>query len=300
MSSAQQTSGFAPDAVRYGVSLENISTGAYYALAGSAGPGGGITSINTATSPAITLSSLTGTVTFSTIGNNVVSIDATASTVGVTSLNTLNGSVNLASALGTVQITTPNTSTINVEAIPASPQLTSLPAATSAPPVQILAGTYASTITGEASGAKFMGITPENPNLPILQPSTFYRISGTAAFQILNTDGTYGNASGFQFGVNTAGVIPSTLSSIFTYQVLNQAYPPNTITASIRRETIPFNVVVLGTGTQPQGWWKVFGNDGTNIVPLPSTFLIQYTNTSVAQANPTNNNWSIELIGPQV
>ena len=298
MSSAQQTSGFAPDAVRYGVSLENISTGAYYALAGSAGPGGGINSINGATSPAITLSSLTGTVTFSTIGNNVVSIDATASTVGVTSLNTLNGSVNLTSALTTVQITTPSPSTINLEAIPATPQLVSLPAATSIPS-PAAGGVYPSTIVGESSGTIFMGIPTENPNLPILQPSTFYRISGTAAFQVSNNGGAYPNASGFNFGVNTRGVLPSTSSDGFTYQILNQGYPANAIGTTNVTQTIPFNVVVLGTGAQPRAWWKAIGNNGSAVIQLPDTMNFRYTNTSVAQANPTNNNWSVELIGPQ-
>lgn len=121
MSSAQQTSGFAPDAVRYGVSLENISTGSYYALAGSGGapaPSGGIVSLNGANNSAIFLSSATGTVTFSTLNNSTISIDATPSTVGVTSITSTDGTVTVTpGAGGVVDLTIPS----------AEPQFAALP-----------------------------------------------------------------------------------------------------------------------------------------------------------------------------
>jgi hypothetical protein len=109
MSTAQSTSGFAADATRYaGDPLNPSAVGAYYAGSGSGGVGGGISNINGATNAAITFISPLSTIAISSPNISTIVLEATTSTIGVTSITSSDSTVTVTpGAGGVVDLTIP-------------------------------------------------------------------------------------------------------------------------------------------------------------------------------------------------
>jgi hypothetical protein len=109
MSTAQSTSGFAADATRYaGDPLNPSAVGAYYAGSGQGGTSGGITNINGATNSAITFLSPLSTIAISSPNISTIVLEATTSTIGVTSITSSDNTVTVTpGAGGAVDLTIP-------------------------------------------------------------------------------------------------------------------------------------------------------------------------------------------------
>lgn len=103
MSSLQTTSGFAADATRYAGDPQNPSAvGAYYAGSGQGGASGGISNINGATNAAITFISPLSTIAISSPNISTIVLEATASTIGVTSITSSDNTVTVTPGAGGV------------------------------------------------------------------------------------------------------------------------------------------------------------------------------------------------------
>lgn len=110
MSTAQSTSGFAADATRYaGDPLNPSAVGAYYAGSGQGGASGGISNINGATNAAITFISPLSTIVISSPNISTIVLEATTSTIGVTSITSSDNTVTVTpGAGGAVDLTIPS------------------------------------------------------------------------------------------------------------------------------------------------------------------------------------------------
>lgn len=109
MSTAQSTSGFAADATRYaGDPLNPSAVGAYYAGSGQGGASGGISNINGATNAAITFVSPLSTIAISSPNISTIVLEATTSTIGVTSITSSDNTVTVTPGTGgAVDLTIP-------------------------------------------------------------------------------------------------------------------------------------------------------------------------------------------------
>ena len=263
MSSAQQTSGFAPDAVRWGVSLENISTGSYYALAGSGGappPSSGIVSLNGANNSALFLSSLTGTVTFSTLNSSTISIDATPSTVGVTSITSSDGTVTVnPGAGGVVDLTIPS----------AEPQFRALPV-------------YPDFDTGQQGGLLVNPNTADAPNARPLTPIlSFSTVAGTNYSYGYNF---FFNGRGTTSGVSIAASNSAIISPLWTNTTLPGGAGSNA--GTVLGQTVAINSIAAVTNAAGiTGKWVQAGSGVFQALNSTATLTIEAADQAVLTGN---------------
>ena len=265
MSSAQQTSGFAPDAVRWGVSLDNISTGSYYALAGSGGapvppPSSGIVSLNGANNSALFLTSPGGTLTFSTLNNSTISVEATASTVGVTSITSSDGTVTVnPGAGGVVDLTIPS----------AEPQFRALPS-------------YPDFGTGQQGGLLVNPNTADQPNgrplTPILSFST-----------VAGTNYSYGynffiNGRGNISGVTIAASNSAIISPLWTNTTLPGGAGSNA--GTVLGQTVAINSIAAVTNAgNISGKWVQAGSGVFQALNSTATLTIEAADAAVTSGD---------------